>query len=192
MLDSKGEVVKRDKPNWREAFEWVLRRGGAWAFGSSECAFCQITKPLLSPKPTNTCFPCPLDPPGAACYEAFRDEVDNSERRTICRYVLKHNQDFTDRDEIRGHIADALTVLGKDDACEKFLWKAEESKKYYAAKSLGYYGVIGAITGEHHPSDIWPDLRYLIAESGGPYIIAFRDEDTHNKVLAFLNGEKDA
>ena len=102
-------------PNWKEAFEEVLARGGNTA-PSENCLFCKTSKDCTKD--------CPLD--GApnqsriTCSDIFgRHYMDDSERRAICRHVFATVKDFTDRNEIRARIAEML------DDPEKFLGKPE-------------------------------------------------------------------
>ena len=175
---SKGGAM----PNWKEAFEEVLARGGNTA-PSDNCLFCKTSKDCTKD--------CPLD--GApnqsriTCSDIFgRHYMDDSERRAICRHVLATVKDFTDRNEIRARIAEMLADP------EKFLGKAEPEKVRYDKTSLGsgyewptkFRESLRAAAGE---------LRHVITQKGnhwpGSIIAAFRDEKLRDRVLELLRGE---
>ena len=143
------------------------------------------------------CLACPLlaenvteeEREGGGCIPVIGENfMDNSDRRTICRYVLKQGGDFIGYDDARRLIADALTVLGKDDAREKFLGKAKDRPHYYVIKpiSTAFYRGFDKDCGAFEVRT-WPVLKYMVAEENGGHIAAFRDEDTARKVAEFLN-----
>ena len=193
MLDSKGEVVKRDKPNWREAFEQVIAKAGQFTLDTESCEFCRIVNPMVSKDCEQR---CPVSP----CTDIFLHGTTPEERVIGCRYVLKHGGDFIDYDDARRLTADALSVLGKDDAREKFLGKPEKPKVEYIVYHLSepYKRPGGCDSAVGQWAD-GPNLNYAIRKevNGGNHgaediIAAFRDKDTWARVLAFLNGETDA
>ena len=170
-------------PNWKEAFEQVLAKGGNYD-DDSLCRFCRTKGDGDCPRI------CPLScltstGNNYSCTDIFIHGMDNSERRAICRHVLATVQDFTDRDEIRARIAEML------DDPEKFLGKPEA--RYCGMEPESYYGAIIGPPHRYFPpstnADIWPDLHYIITERRGAHIAAFRDKETQDRVLAFLNGE---
>lgn len=112
------EAIRAAKPtpNWREAFEQVLAKGGKLN-GSEDCGFCQI-KGVGEHDQGDKCHGCVLDAgmKPYPCELFLKCFMDNSERRAICRHVLLTVKDFTDRDEIRARIAEML------DDPEKFFW----------------------------------------------------------------------
>ena len=183
-------------PNWKEAFEWALAKGGVSCINVTFCNFCVLAGHADKGRRTGKdCSDCPLNVVNSKGTDTCASiKLDNSDRRAICRYVLKHTEDFTDRDEIREHIADALTILGKDDAREKFLGKPEPEKVRYDKTSLGsgyewptkFRESLRAAAGE---------LRHVITKKGNHWpdniIAAFRDEETRDRVLELLNGEGD-
>lgn len=181
----------KSKPNWREAFEQALARGGEPEDG---CRFC-ATAGEDKARGRYDCAKCVIGP---SCTSVFDTPLDNFERRAGCRYVLKHTQDFTDTDEIRGHIADALTILGKDELREEFVGKAEEKKRYGCFDSDGggmTYRREGA-SSEHEPK-YEPDLRYTLREGTdenviGTIIAAFHTKDRRDEYLDFLKEKTDA
>ena len=114
-------------PNWKEAFEQVLAKGGETAGNFSKCRFCQIVDVDNTSCP-DKCGLCPIfavDSGGYSgpCSNVFGpDKMRDSERCAICRHVLATVKDFTDRDEIRARVAEML------DDPEKFLGKPEPEK----------------------------------------------------------------
>jgi len=176
-------------PNWKEAFEKVLAKGGEPASKFPECQFCIISG-IKNISDTDKCLGCPLcavlKSPcfSERCWRFLKSYMDNAERRAICRHVLATVKDFTDRDEIRARIAEMLD----DDAREKFLGKAKR-KEYTVDTGVYIYHYEDKVAGNalRAPNGVTP-LRYLIRRAGC-FTAAFRDEDTRDRVLAFLNGE---
>jgi hypothetical protein len=164
-------TIKKSPPNWREVFEQVLAAGCPVAEGGTECIFCKLIE---------GCRGCPAEnkTAGYDCAE-FWGDFDSSLRRAIFRHVLKNVSDFTDVTEIRERIAEML-----DDPA-KFLGKAEPEKKYQKYHSDG-----GCYTYRARLTDTnTPEFHYLISY-GSPsdeIIAAFRDEETRDRVLEFLN-----
>ena len=173
------------KPNWREAFEQVLARGGK-PTGFSTCKFCVILGVNVFTCP-NKCNECPLfavspgDESGIPCKHIFEKSMDNSERRVICRYVLEHIGMTVDRDQARNLIAQALKILGKDDAREKFLGKAEPVKEFYAQNFCEGYEY------KPHAGLYELPLKYGIVNKVGYVLMAFAYETARDRVLEFLN-----
>ena len=177
---------EKDKPNWRKAFEQVLAGGGRWSYGG--CCFCATAG--HKEEGGYNCVVCPLKPSDRVCEHVFNNPMDNSERRAICRHVLATVKDFTDDAEIRARAAEMLD----DNAREKFLGKAEPELIGYKVRVL----FDGPYTRPPKVGKVSPDLQYAI-EAGGDgrfyienIIAAFRDKDTRDLVLRFLNGETDA
>jgi len=170
-------------PNWKEAFEQVLAKGCVVACTPANCMFCVVANKARLPG-NEPCSICPLHWDGLRDCGGPWEELDGSLRRAIFRYVLKTVQDFTDRDEIRARIAEMLD----DDAREKFLGKAKR-KEYTVDTGVYIYHYEDKVAGNalRAPNGVTP-LRYLIRRAGC-FTAAFRDEDTRDRVLAFLNGE---
>lgn len=180
------ETAKKSPPNWREAFEQVLAKGGESAGNYGDCRFCQTFEGGYC-GPEN-CKCCPIFAVdgggyGGSCCNVFGDDfMDNSERRAICRHVLATVKDFTNVTKIRERIAEML------DDPEKFLGKAELEKVDYIHFNAGG----GMIYAPRCTVDEYtPLLRYQIQiRTAGKFddtIIAFRDEKTRDLVLEFLN-----
>ena len=74
---------------------------------------------------------------------------------------------------------------------ERFLGKAEKERKYYAGDDMPDNGFV-------RPYNCFPELRHYISidipntHSREKLLAAFRDEDTRDRVLAFLNEADDA
>ena len=175
-------------PNWKEAFEETLAKGCRVASTPLGCYFCGVAQVDLAPFSASRCETiCPLLAEGTGECGGYWKDIDSSLRRAIFRHVLKHTEDFTDRDEIRARIAEMLD----DDAREKFLGKAET--RYYGMEPGSYYGAIVGPPHQYFPpstnADIWPDLHYIITERRGAHIAAFRDKKTRDRVLEFLNAD---
>ena len=94
--------------------------------------------------------------------------------------------------KLTGQIEENLRAeMLDDDAREKFLGKAET--RYYGMEPGSYYGAIVGPPHQYFPpstnADIWPDLHYIITERRGAHIAAFRDKETRDRVLEFLNAD---
>ena len=179
-------TVAKSPPNWREAFEQVLAAGGKGA-GFEECGFCRILH--VTTCGSRACKKCPfatsLEPDHAGyCVPIFGpDNMDNSERRAICRHVLATVKDFTDVTEIRERIAEML------DDPEKFLGKAEEPKPkygYYYSRKEPYRKKVVCVH-----SDTAPALHHFVSirPGGGrdDIIAAFLNEDMARKIAELLS-----
>lgn len=112
-----------DMVDWKEAFEQNLAKGGN--FSPDGCIFCEFNNTHIK----ENCDGCVLTGFAMGCTDIFGfGDMDNSERRAICRHVLATVKDFTDRDEIRKRIAEMLD----DETRRKFLGAAEEREPLYS------------------------------------------------------------
>jgi len=147
-------------PNWKEAFEEAVRY--------TDLTDCRRLN----------CEDCPLayaDP--ELCIDAeLSDEVCIS----IYRHVLATVKDFTDRDEIRARIAEMLD----DNAREKFLGKPEPEKEYSPYNTSGGITYRAPWGVDSHT----PEFNFSIQDLAG-HIAAFRDKETRDRVLEFLNAD---
>lgn len=195
-MEYKEEAEKESKPNWREAFEQTLAKGGAMG-GYDTCRFCLMAgfkaKVCDCDLVRKLCLACPLNANGVSeelreaggCIQVIdNDFMDNSERRAICRHVLATVQDFTDVAEIRERIAEMLDP----ELREKFVGKAEK----WVAATWDEGSV--RLSSNSLPGHAWQsegDMKYVIyrpSNMGKPFI-AVNDEDTRDRVLEFLNKE---
>ena len=183
-------------PNWKEAFEWALTRGGVSCLNVTVCNFCVLAGHADKGSRTGKgCSDCPLNVVNSKGTDTCASiKLDNSERRAICRHVLAPGmiKDWTDRDEIRARISEMLD----DDAREKFLGKPAVKcygPGYDVESAEGYQYLTGG--DKANPK---PKLLFYIKEArsgaemklnDGVTILACRDEATRDLVLAFLNGE---
>ena len=171
-------------PNWKEAFEQVLAKGCVVACTPANCMFCVVANKARLPG-NEPCSICPLHWDGLRDCGGPWGELGGSLRHAICRHVLVTVKDFTDRDEIRARIAEMLD----DDAQEKFVGKAEP---------IGFTKWELVNPYERKPGMNGPPLNYAIVTGdtsgdcdgkGHDIIIATRDKDLRDRVLAFLNDE---
>jgi hypothetical protein len=188
--DDNSTAKKSAKPNWREAFEQVLAKGCSVSRSATDCVFCVVGRGDNEHFTLKQCDVCPLHNHGIQGCAEYWNSLDSSLRRAIFRHVLAPTivKDFTDVQEIRDRIADMLD----DDAREKFLGKAENVEPEYYERNFdlpgeGFRKV--PLCPPHDPTE----LRFYI----NPYpwrpnqvLAAFRDEDTRDRVLEFLNNER--
>ena len=106
--------------------------------------------------------------------------IPNNQLLEIDYHLLETVEDWSDTSEIKTRIAEMLD----DDAREKFLGKAEPEKEYERFHLSFPYARQNA-----------PELKYAIQKMHDEnhhlehVVIAFRDEATRDRVLAFLNGD---
>jgi len=180
------------KPNWKEAFEWALARGGVSCLTVTGCNFCVLAGHADKGSRTGKdCSDCPLNVVNSKGTDTCaRIKLDDSERRAICRHVLATVKDFTDRDEIRARIAEMLD----DDAREKFVGKAKAEYHRFDLAATGFMRVGGNTKVVIQPNR----LAYTIIEGKYPkdvndeenFIAAFRDAELRDLVLKLLREAK--
>lgn len=180
-------AAKEPKPNWREAFEQALAKDAPVAKESRDCIFCQLAGKWSGKDGYYNCDKCPLHSLRAATCLIFWAGINVYIRVAICRHVLATVKDFTDVSEIRERIAEMLD----DEQREKFLAKPEPEYSPADYTDDLAYGQLGtrSLTNKH-----WPDHHYVIWQSDntfklGAIIAAFRDKDTRDRVLEFLNAD---
>jgi hypothetical protein len=166
--DGRREGLKKLRPNWKERIEEALITNDNCEMecgdvGCSECPFNGSGKH-----------------DGNFCVDT---DLPVEVLMTIYRALLTPGvvKDFTDRDEIRARIAEMLD----DDARAKFLGKPEPQYQTYHSDG-GCYTYRAQLIDDNTPEFHW---LISLGEPSDEIIAAFRDEETRDRVLAFLNGE---
>jgi len=147
-------------PNWRKILAGAIRE-------SSGHLYCGGIR----------CGECIFNDASKWCLMQY---IPNNQLLEIDYHLLETVEDWSDTSEIKTRIAEMLD----DDAREKFLGKAEPEKEYERFHLSFPYARQNA-----------PELKYAIQKMHDEnhhlehVVIAFRDEATRDRVLAFLNGD---
>ncbi|MES0385645.1 MAG: hypothetical protein ABUJ98_13820 [Hyphomicrobium sp.] len=162
-----------DKPNYKEVVADSLAERDFKGFCLTRCGYCPLN----------------LKDEGAAgedCLFVGPNEDDRITIVAVCRHVLAPGviKDWTDLAEIRARIAEMLD----DELREKFLGKAEKKYQKYQTyhSDGGCYTYRAQLTDDNTPEFHW---LISLGEASDEIIAAFRDEDTRDRVLAFLNAD---